>query len=665
MIKTLSTALVTAFIVVVFMLPCPGNARGASGQQTQNTLDEMVVTAGRVAESKKLIAANVTVIDEQEIRQSSASDLGDLLAQKGIGAIKKYPGNLTTIGIRGFRTDSHGNDLKGHVLILLNGRRAGTGNVAKIMTKNVERIEIIRGPASVQYGSAAVGGVVNVITRQGKGKLKAFGEGYLGSFDAKEFSAGLAGEAKGIDFSGTVTTGSEGDYTTADGRKYLNTGVDKRENLSLNLGYTFLPHNRIGFIYNGFEVDKAGSPNYLSLNDLDDYTDKSNKSFDLILDGRTGDERFLWSARYFKGKDKDRWADPTASNPDGWDNGIPSEQETDSQGAQVQLTTRLGIARITGGFDWADYNIESFFNPQKSSYENLAGFLLGKVGLLDERLTLSAGLRYDRYEVEMINPAGKTAEDTNLTPNVGLSFLVTDYLKLRLGYSQAFVMPSADHMAADYTSGGRTYVGNPDLSPETSNTYEGGVDFFYQSLAGALTYFSTDFKDKIESVTRANGDNSWDNLGEAKISGFEGNIGFDIGQYFGWEIEIRPFVGFTYLTDYEDKTTGNDLLETSDLTASYGISFSDFNGFTARLNFAYYGEKTITDYESGWPYQDIKATDFTVADFTLSKVLFSTENRGGLTLDTGINNLFDKDYAYVKGYPMPGRNFYVGMRYDY
>ena len=106
MIKTLSTALVTAFIVVVFMLPCPGDARGASGQQTQNTLDEMVVTAGRVAESKKLIAANVTVIDEQEIRQSSASDLGDLLAQKGIGAIKKYPGNLTTIGIRGFRTDS-------------------------------------------------------------------------------------------------------------------------------------------------------------------------------------------------------------------------------------------------------------------------------------------------------------------------------------------------------------------------------------------------------------------------------------------------------------------------------------------------------------------------------------------------------------------------------
>lgn len=661
MIKTLSAL----FIAAVFMLPCPGAAREASGQQAPNTLDEMVVTAGRIAEPKKFITANVTVIDEQEIQQSSASDVGDLLAQKGIGAIKKYPGNLTTIGIRGFRTDSHGNDLKGHVLILLNGRRAGTGNVAKIMTKNVERIEIIRGPASVQYGSAAVGGVVNVITRQGEGELKTFGEGYLGSFDAKEFSAGLSGEAKGVDFSGTVTTGSEKDYTTADGRKYQNTGVDKQENLSLNLGYTFLPHNRIGFIYNGFEVDKAGSPSYLSANDLDDYGDKSNRSFDLILDGRTGDDRFLWTARYFNGRDKDIWADPTASNPDGYDNGIPSEQETDSQGAQGQLTTRLGIAQFTGGFDWADYRMESTFNPKKSSYENLAGFLLGKMTILNERLTLSGGLRYDRYEVEMINPAGKTADDTHLTPNLGLSFLLTDYLKLRIGYSQAFVMPSADHMAADYTTWGKTYVGNPDLSPETSVTYEGGVDIFYQSLSGSLTCFSTDFKDKIESITRANGDQSWDNLGKAKISGFEGNMGVDIGQFLGWGFEIKPYVGFTYLTNYEDETTGKDLLETSNMTASYGISVSDLNGFTARLNFAYYGEKTITDYESGWPYQDITVDGFTVADLTLSKVLFSTVNKGGLTVNTGINNVFDREYEYVKGYPMPGRNFYVGLRYDY
>ncbi|SDU61422.1 TonB-dependent receptor plug domain-containing protein [Desulfobacula phenolica] len=650
---------------VMLLVPVMGQSLASDNNQSETKLEDIVVTVGRVTESKKEIVNNVTVIDEQEIRLSSARDVGDLLAQKGIGAIKKYPGNLTTIGIRGFRTDSHGNDLKGHVLILLNGRRAGTGNVAKIMTKNVERIEIIRGPASILYGSAAVGGVVNVITRQGKGKLSAFGEGNLGSFGHEDISAGFAGEYNGFDFSGSVTRETEDDYTTANGTKYHNTGFDSRESISMNMGYTPFPNNRIAFLYHGFNVDEAGSPSYLSQNDLDDYTDKSNYSFDIVLDGQTTDSRFVWKLKYFQGKDEDTWNDPTGSNPDGWDDAILSEQKTESKGIQAQISVDLGQALITTGFDWADYDIEASWNPQKTSYENPAGFLLGKLKLLDDRLTLSAGLRYDTYEVEVIDPAGKTADDNNLTPNIGLSYLLTDYLKLRAGYSEAFVMPGADQMAAAYSVFGSNYVGNPDLSPETSKTCEGGLDVFYRSLSGSLGYFYTDFKDKIESVTRTNADRSWENVGEARISGFEGNLSVDIGDYFGWDFEIKPFVGFTYLTEYEDRITGNDLLETSDLTASYGISVSDLNGFSARLNFAYFGEKTITDYESGWPYQDIKARDFTVADLTITKVLFATDKKGRLALNASINNLFDEEYEYIKGYPMPERNFYVGMRYDF
>ncbi|MCP3940694.1 MAG: TonB-dependent receptor [Desulfobacteraceae bacterium] len=657
---------VSAFLIAsVLMLPILSFAQESSDQQVTNTLDEIVVTAGRVEEEKKFVVANVTVIDEQEIKQLSALNLGELLAQKGIGSVKQYPGDLTSIGIRGFRTETHGNDLEGHVLILLNGRRAGTGNVAKIMTKNVERIEIIRGPASVQYGSAAMGGVVNVITRRGEGKTKGFGEFSLGSFKSKEVSAGLSGEVNGFDFSSAATGGSIGDYTTGHGVEYENTAVDMRKSLSMNLGYTFLTNNRIGFIYNGFDVDGAGSPGYLSSNDLDDYTDKSNSSFDLILDGKTVDKRFLWSARYFKGKDKNTWADPTASNPDGWGDGILSQQETKTKGAQAQVTANRGIAQMTAGVDWINYKIDGTWQPQESSYENMAGFLLGKVKIFDERLVLSAGLRYDTYEVEVIKPAGQKEDDTNFTPNVGIAFLLTDNLKLKAGYSHAFVMPSADQMAADYTSSwGTIYEGNPDLQPETSKTYEGGFEFYKGSFSSGLTYFYTDFKDKIESVTKSNGNKSWDNLGRAVISGFEGEMGFDLGDYLGWGFEIRPFVGFTYLTRYEDKETGEDLLETSNLSAAYGILFSDFKGFSVRLNFAYSGEKTVTDYENK-SYQRVKLKAFTVADLGVSKLLFSSKKGGQVTLNAGINNLFDSEYEYVQGYPMPGRNIYAGLRYDY
>ncbi|MBM1003835.1 MAG: TonB-dependent receptor, partial [Desulfofustis sp. PB-SRB1] len=129
-------------------------------------MDEVVVTESRIEERKRDVSANITTITREDIEQSASRDLGSLLAERGLGHVQKYPGSLTSIGVRGFRTDSHGNDLQGKVLILLDGRRAGTGNATKILTENIERVEVIRGPGSVQYGSAGIGGVINVITRK-------------------------------------------------------------------------------------------------------------------------------------------------------------------------------------------------------------------------------------------------------------------------------------------------------------------------------------------------------------------------------------------------------------------------------------------------------------------------------------------------------------------
>lgn len=132
------------------------------------------------------------------------------------------------------------------------------------MTKNIERVEIIRGPASVQYGSAAMGGVVNVITRQGKETPTAFAEGILGSFDHEEGGIGFSGRIKEFDFSGSFTRESMDDYDTASGKSYYNTGYSRKENCSLNLGFEFLPGNRIGVIYNYFDADHVGDSGYLS-----------------------------------------------------------------------------------------------------------------------------------------------------------------------------------------------------------------------------------------------------------------------------------------------------------------------------------------------------------------------------------------------------------------
>jgi vitamin B12 transporter len=535
------------------------------------------------------------------------------------------------------------------------------------MTKNIERVEIIRGPASVQYGSAAMGGVVNVITKEGRGKPSMFLEGFLGSFGHEEGSVGFSGEYDRFDFSGSFTRDSIDDYDTADGDKYYNTGYDDKNNYNLNLGYEFLPGNRIGVIYNYFDADDVGTAGDFSRNDLDNYKNTSNKSIDFIYDGGTSDGLFSWKARYFDGEDEDKWFDPVASNPTFWDDGVPHKSSVDYKGAQAQVSYDQEYLLVTAGFDWVNYETkDDTYSPKKTEYDNPAGFLLAKARLLDKRLIISGGLRYDDYEVEMKRGEGGTQSDDNISPRFGVAYLLTDYLKLRANYGEAFKMPAAEELAGNYPGWYGNYVGNPDLNPEESETYEGGLDFSYASFNAGLTFFHTDYKDKIETYTMPGGDTSWKNIGKADITGFEGELSYDIGAHFAWRFELKPYVSFVYLTEYKDKETDKDLKYTSDLTMSYGITVSDFAGLSANLNFAYTGEQKIDDWQSPtWPPPVIEKGGFTVANFTITKKLLDTQKYGGITLRGEIQNLFDEDYEYVKDYPMPGRSFYLGMRYDF
>ncbi|MFO7558829.1 MAG: TonB-dependent receptor [Desulfobacterales bacterium] len=629
-------------------------------------LDEVVVTAGRIEEKKKELAANVTVIDKEMIQTSSAKDLGELLAENGVGYSKKYPGTSNVIGIRGFRTDTFGDEVQGHVLITVNGRRAGTGNAAKIITKNIERVEIIRGPASVQYGSAAMGGVVNVITRRGTEEPEIFMEGLSGSHGYDEASAGFAGKVKKFDFSAGFTQSTMNDYVTGDGDLYHNTGYDKKQDVNLNAGFEFFPKNRIGLMYSNFDADRVGLPGYKSQQDLDDFKESGFDSFEIDYEGATSSDRFSWKMKYFQSSDEETNFDPVESDPDGYDDGVPTSSETDQKGGQAQGSIHLQNTTITAGSDWAHYDIKGDYAPQQSEYDNLAFFVFGKQKLFSQRLILSGGLRYDDFTVKVIEPAGNTESLDNVSPRFGAAYLISDSLKVRANYGEAFSVPSAKELAYDYMPASTRYVGNPDLKPEKSQTYDLGVDYSKGPLNSSLTYFYTNFKEKIET-TPGPGINemTWENLGRATLEGIEGAFSYDVGSRLNWKYEVKPYVSIVYMLRYKDEETKKDLLETSDMNASYGISISDYDGFSARLNFAYTGEMTVTDYESAYPYPEVTQESFTVADLTINKRLIKVDRLGGLSLKGEIRNLFDENYSYAKGYPMPGRSFFLGLRYDY
>jgi len=647
------------FLLIIFLIFV---SYGYAKTDEPLSLKEMVVTASRYKESKKELATNVTIITEDEIKASTAKDLGELLAEMGIGHIHMYPGALTSVGIRGFRTETHGNDLMGHVLILLDGRRAGTGNVAKILTKNIERIEIIRGPGAVQYGSAGMGGVINVITKKGKGKPHFFAEGTLGSFDYDDFTLGADGKIKNFDFSLAYFKATRDDYDTAEGERYYNTDY-KKQNYSINLGYEFFPNNRIGVIYTKYDADKIGSPGYLTQNDLDDYKNSSLSSADVIYTGGIPSLDLFWKVRYFEGDDIDEWHDPVASNPDFWDDGIPSKRKTEHKGAQAQISLDKDLFFVNVGSDWVYYKVETTWAPHQTYYKDPAFFMLAKLRLLNKKLIISGGARYDKYKVEVGKGEGKDKEKNHICPSIGMSYLLTDNIKIRANYAHAYRMPSAKELAADYVVWGTRYKGNHDLDPERSWTAEGGIDLYFDFAEASLTYFYTHFKDKIESQS-SGGVSTWVNKGEAKIDGVEFNFSLDVGKLLELDYKIKPYGNIVYLFSREDEEEDKDLKYVDKFDASWGIFVAKEDSFCANLNFSYTGNQWIEDWEKGWPPPVIKRGGFMVADFSISTKILKTKF-GKLTLKGEVKNLFDRNYSYVKGYPMPGRTFFIGLRYDY
>jgi vitamin B12 transporter len=303
----------------------------------------------------------------------------------------------------------------------------------------------------------------------------------------------------------------------------------------------------VGFIYTRFAADGAGAPDYLITNDLDDYNDKYNRSMDFIYDGGTSDGFMSWKARYFDGRDFDKWADPVGSNPTFFDDGIPSERNTDQQGAQGQMSFNWEQVTLTAGFDYIDYDIEATWSPQNTTYENLAGFALAKGRLMDDRLILTGGVRYDDYEVEVVEPRGNSESDTNFLPNFGVAYMVKDFLKVRANYGEAFVMPGADELAADFVFFGRRNLGNPDLDPEKSRTIEWGLDLGYGGWDVSFTNFYTNFKNKIEQVPVNATTVTWENVGKADIYGIDGEFSFDFGRQFGWSFRLQPYLYYVYL----------------------------------------------------------------------------------------------------------------------
>lgn len=682
--KEIQVALVL-FIMATPTLAVAGQGEGepATKPATEVTLSEVVVTATRSEEDVKKIPAKVEIIDAQTVELTVGETITEQLKKNSSIGVIEYPGALAGIGIRGFRPEFSG--ITKHSLVLINGRPAGATNLATILSDNIERIEVLKGPASSIYGAEAMGGVVNIITKKNTGKLTGMADAGFGAFKTnfqKAAIGGGVGERFDFDISarrfeqadnykmGSGKTRSNTSYKTQNGN--IRGGADIGETWRLDLS---------GDLYQGRDIETPG--------DIFDGDAKSGQKdinrygLDFTIGGNLGASNQLEFTAYKTNETSEYYKSYT-----GWSAPVQIapyrsyDSEINWLGFQVKNEYTWAGHRLIAGIDYQDIGKESrSYNEdgtRKAPYspdegrKNLAGYLETIWKFMDERLTATAGGRYDTFDVESKATPYKndftpnTGKFSTFSPRTGLNYNFNHGIRLHTTIGKAFVPPTAAQLAgySERVVGGATMTtkGNPNLNPETSTTYDFGVGYDQPKWGFSMdiTYFNTNVGDKISSMTNGN-TTTYGNSLSAEMDGLETTLSFDIGAPLDWDSSLSLFVNSTHMLKAEEELADGamkDIYNVAKYTVNYGIRYDD-GLVDGKLNFRNQGSMKDNDWNAAG-YPEVEYPSFTVVDLVVG-INFLERHRLILKAD----NLFDEYYYEKKGYPKPGRAFYASYRYEF
>jgi vitamin B12 transporter len=678
-VNTASRIRLNPILFALALAPLAALPAGAEDELAAQLAEEMVVTASRTEERPIDVPVSTQVITNDQIEMSGAADVSDLIAKYVPAHLHKYSGMDSAIGLRGFRTDTLGMDLNGSVLILIDGHRVGTGNAAKLNLDRIERVEVIKGPSSALYGSSAMGGVVNLITKKGDGKLGGSVGAEVGSFESYKGLVSAGGEVneKFRFYAATSAEGSD-DYSDPTFGQVFNSGETKK-NVGGNFIYTFNDNHelRLGGNYADLNGENPAWDGYATYSSYDQSTsqdsDKSTGYTDLEYNGDYLGGTLHWKGMAYFLWDKNQWnwgvVDPDSDQTKYVDETLGTDQQlTWKMNAWNTLLlgfTLESLERKTSAY--ANYLPETPSSPGLD-FDNQAVFVQDSLDLLNNRVNLIAAARYDRFEVgthqgetgAFTDFDEKSEDYTHLSPKIGVGVKFFDeLLRVRANLGEGFKSPTADQLAADYVHAGSRFVGNPNLEPETSRTYDLGFDIFRDPLTLKAGYFHTDYQDRIERYySDALGAYTYDNLtGDAKIAGYEIGVEWAAGKTLHLPFAASLWSNMTFNAVKEDDD-GADLKYISDYELKSGLDLN-YQGLGTQLSHTLAGPQTIDNWDT-YPSSVEEKSSFDYWDLTLRYRFAERWEVKGSVL-----NLFDQEVEWVRGYLMPERNYRVGLTYRF
>jgi vitamin B12 transporter len=644
-------------------------------------IERMVVTGRRMETRLSETPQKIEVVDAQDIERSVAADITDALKKNAGVDVVQYNGVLSGIGIRGFRPEISG--INKRSLLLVDGRPSGVTNLATLLLGNIDHIEVLKGPASAVYGASAMGGVVNVITRQSRGPLKGGARVAFGSFNVSEL-AGKAGGSLGprVDFDVSGNAFNQGDdyrmgngvvrpattYTTYDGSARLGADLSSGWRIDGHVNaYRGRDINTPGDVFSG--VSSQGRKN------LD------RRSEDLRLSGQAG--RHLIPGTFYDAQEEGHLRNVTTSNPldQPYLPYLTFENWFGWRGLQAKDAWGWGGANsLVAGLDYEHVTSDSLSYTRTGARQApfSADNQKDTVGIYAEntfnlragRTVVSTGGRLDRIAVETLDTPLKTNFKPSTTtftvfnPSVGIKQQLFPGLRAHATAGRAFVPADATALTGYTTTvvNGRTQInqGNPDLRPERSTSVDLGLEWFSPSTHMDVTYFQTTVTDRVVSNVLVSNPPPPDPIVLTAMNTLAAHIrGLDVEAVRRMNAHLTAFSNLTHYFSRREQlpTTGErNILNVATNTVRAGIDV-DFGRLSTRLSARYVDGRQDQDFNAaGSPVVDYP--DFVVADLSATWRLHPQH-----AVVLAISNIADSDYYEKRGYPLAGVSFTLRYRF--
>ena len=636
-----SASLVLAALCVATPLALAAQERGDTA-----SLPEIVVTATRYPVATDSVASTVTVLRGEDLRAQGIHFVGDALRQvPGAHMVQGGPfGAAASLFVRGGESD--------YVKVLVDGvpvnQPGGFYDFASLTTDNVERIEILRGPGSVLYGSDAIAGVVQVVTRHGGDGLRLGAAAEGGSFGSARWEASALGGGDAVGWSASLSRlTSDGTYefnndyrnTVASGG--LRARAGRRTSLSLTGRYHDAKYN--------FPTDFTGVPV-----DRNQFTTDETAAFALEAAHRFSD---VVEGQLLLGRsDIETGFENPADPPPGSSFASSDHSSTDrtSADARIQLRLPKGVRGLAGAsFEAQRQDVRNAFRESRDNW----GLYAQATVLPVSRLQLTGGGRLDRNE----------KFGSFWTYRAAALAFASPATRIRASVGTGFKEPSFfENFDSPFS------VGNPDLQPERSFSVEGGVeqDLARGAVGVGVTVFAQRYRDLIQFTfvpPRPGGPNYF-NVAAANADGVEAVLHLRPGG------PVRGSVSYTWLTS-EVTDAGFDSGDAATFVQDQRLLRRPDDALAVRLESAFTGRVRLgatlswvgsrDDVRFGQfpaPNQRVELPPYTTLDLdgTLT-VLRGRSGTPGLDLTARAENLLDESYEQGVGFPARGRGIFVGL----